>query len=164
MDSPRPDVPDYDRFIDFFTNFVSFYQSFLEVETDKYGLLLHGRLAEYCDLVNQEQACVLKSRGLEKERERLFESMGCPDATFRELITVSPAEHKPALHQLFLDLSGILTELKAVNLRCRHLAELRLRAAEQQAAHLRDKLPCAASAGSGHDAEQAVHRSLSRMV
>ena len=100
------------RLIPFFEELLKFYREFLKVEEEKYGDLTEGRLDRLDARMKQEQACVLRARGLEQERQQLLSKAGEPATPFRDLIPKFPSELREKIQAVFEDLSSVLLELR----------------------------------------------------
>lgn len=112
--------------ISFFQKYLSFYKDFVQLETDKYNDISMNRVSKLDDHVKSEEAFMLKSRGLELERDRLVAKTEMPDAKFRELIPLFESPQREEIQKIYDELSVVLLDLKEINLRCNYLTELRL--------------------------------------
>ncbi|GEM_PF-327832 len=115
-----------DRLMSLFGRYLSFYKDFLDLEIRKYGDMRENRLETLNGHVNDEQAHMLKARGLELERERLMHLTPFPDATFRELIPLFDESVREQAQAAYEELSGVLIRLKETNQKCNYLTELKL--------------------------------------
>lgn len=116
-----------DELLAYFERCLSFYESFLQLETNKYNDVLNNLLSAIDQHVKDEQAYMLKARGLEAERTKLVNQTETPDATFKELIPLLDESVRGQAREHFESLSDILLEMKEVNRRCNHLTEIKLR-------------------------------------
>jgi hypothetical protein len=114
----------------FLERYLAFYKDFLQLETDKYEDISHNRLSRLDQHVKDEQAYMLKSKGLEIERDKLVEKTGISKATFRELIPESDESVQNHLQEIYDELSNVLLDLKEVNTRCNYITELKLHSVE----------------------------------
>ncbi|HHV31914.1 MAG: flagellar protein FlgN [Ruminococcaceae bacterium] len=115
------------EFIDFFQGYLSFYKDFFQLESEKFEDISMNRLNKLDECVNREEAFMLKSRGLEAERDRLVAKAGNPKATFKELIPLFEPPQREQIQQIYDELYQVLRSFKEINLRCNYLTELRLR-------------------------------------
>lgn len=115
-----------DKLVLFFENYLSFYKEFLQLETDLFHSIISNRFESIDSLVQSEEAYLLRSRGLEIERDRLVSQTGSPKATYRELIPLFDSPQRENLESNYQELSQVLLELKAMNRRCGCSLELRL--------------------------------------
>lgn len=114
----------------FMERYLSFYHEFLLLETTKYNDMASNNIQALNDHVNNEEAYMLKSKGLELERDKLVAKTGLPKATFRELIPLFEEPEQNKMKTIYNDLHDVLSDLKETNLRCNYLTELRLRRVE----------------------------------
>ena len=115
-----------DEFSLFFKRYLAFYTDFLHLETEKYNDIISNNLASLNGHVVNEQAYMLKSRGLEIERDKLMALAGMPKATFKELISDLDNDVQDQVQTLYNSLSQVLLDLKHTNLRCNYLTKLKL--------------------------------------
>lgn len=115
------------EFVDFLNRYLALFQEFFVLETQKYQYIAQGQIDKINEHVKAEEVFMLRSKGMEAERERLMKRAVFPAATFRELLPHFDPEVKEEAEELFEKLSNITMELKEMNLRCNYLTELRLR-------------------------------------
>ncbi len=125
--------------LEFLQRYVTFYKEFLQLESDKYNDLTVNNVSSLDNRVKTEEVFMLKSKGLELERDRLVERTGIKVATFRELIPLFGQPMQNQIQELHSELSGILLDLKEMNLRCNHLTELRLHRVEVEIKKLENR-------------------------
>ncbi len=110
----------------FFQKYLSFYKEFFQLETDKFNDISLNKVSKIDSYVKSEEVFMLKSRGLEQERERLIAKTGTSVTTFRELIPLFESPQREQIQGIFDEFSEVLLNLKEINLRCNYLTELRL--------------------------------------
>ncbi|WP_085833624.1 flagellar protein FlgN [Clostridium merdae] len=115
------------EFVDFLNRYLALFQEFFVLETQKYQDIAQGQINKINEHVKAEEVFMLRSKGMEAERERLLKRVDVPAATFRELLPHFDPEVKAQAEKLFEELSNITMELKEMNSRCNYLTELRLR-------------------------------------
>jgi hypothetical protein len=115
-----------DEFLSFFQRYLAFYEEFLQLETEKYNEIIANKLDQLDQRVKNEEAYMLKSRGLEAERDKLMAKTENPSATFRELIPLLDESAQAEAQALYDKLSQVLKNLKHTNLRCNYLTKLKL--------------------------------------
>ena len=120
------DKPMADKLISFFERLLAFYKKFLKLESDKYADVKAGSLERLDRRIREEQAYLLKARGLEQDRLSLEKQAGRPGATFRELIPLFEPEQREKAEKLYKDLSGTIRELKQTNENCNRLTDVKL--------------------------------------
>lgn len=116
-----------EEFVGFLNRYLTFFREFLALETEKYQDISHNKISRLDGHVKAEEAFMLKSRGMERERERLMQRTESDAATFRELLPSFDSSVRPQAEELYNEVSAVLVELKEMNLRCNYLTELRLR-------------------------------------
>lgn len=114
------------KILDFLKDYCRFYKDFLNLEKEKLNDIEHGNYATLDKHVRNEEAFVLKSKGLEKERLSLMEQLGKKDATFREIIPMFDESLRGEAEQVFEEFSKVIFELKDTNSTCNELATLKL--------------------------------------
>ncbi|MBW7573343.1 flagellar protein FlgN [Caproiciproducens faecalis] len=115
-----------EKLLQFLSEYLDFYKNFLQIETEKYDDLSNSKVETIDAHVKTEEAFMLKSRGLEAEREKLVSQTGNPKATFRQLIDLFEPSLRPKAKEIFDELSQVMLNLKEINLRCNNLTELKL--------------------------------------
>lgn len=111
---------------DFLRDYCRFYKDFLNLEKEKLDDIRQGRYEALDKHIRNEEAFVLKSRGLEAERLSLMERLGKKDAVFSEIIPMFDETVRPQLLEIFDEFSKTIFELKEVNSTCNELAQLKL--------------------------------------
>lgn len=114
----------------FFEQYLTFYREFLDLEMQKYDDMSRNNLKSLDGHVKSEQAYMLKSKGLEIERDRLIEKAGASKTTFRELIPMLDESVRDRVQELYKELSDVLQNLKEINIRNNYITELRLHKVE----------------------------------
>lgn len=112
--------------LSFFENYLSFYKDFLQLETDKYNDLEANCLDVLQDRIKTEEVYMLRSRGLEIERDKLLAKANFPKTTFRELIPLFDPPVRRKIDNIYQELSQVLLDLKEMNRRCNNLTQIRL--------------------------------------
>ena len=115
-----------DEFSLFFKRYLAFYTDFLHLETEKYNDIISNNLASLNGHVVNEQAYMLKSRGLELDRDKLMARAKMPKATFKELIPNLDRAVQDEAQTQYDNLSQVVLDLKHTNLRCNYLTKLKL--------------------------------------
>lgn len=115
-----------EKLLKFLRKYLDFYKGFLQLESEKYNDLTCNNIKSIDERVKTEEVYMLKSRGLEIERDRLVAQTGNPTATFRELIPMFDSSLQPQVQAIFDELSQVLLNLKKMNLNCNKLTELKL--------------------------------------
>ncbi|WP_169008096.1 flagellar export chaperone FlgN [Faecalispora jeddahensis] len=116
-----------EEFVDFLSRYLVLFQEFFALETQKYQDISQGQIDKLNDHVKAEEVFMLRSKGMEAERERLMQRTQASVSTFRELLPHFDPDIRQQAEELFDDFSAVIIELKEMNLRCNYLTELRLR-------------------------------------
>ena len=114
------------------------YKKFLELEYQKYDVVLKNDIETLDDIVSKEQVFYLKMRGLEQKREKLMDSMGMKNKTLKEIID-SADDNKTVLHEKYNDLNSLISEVKKISSMCKTLIEVRLHRIDNVMAELGEK-------------------------
>lgn len=114
------------EFVFFLNQYNVFYQEFAEFENSKFEAMSEDNIKLIDDFVKREQALLLKSRGLEKERDSHMIKAGYPQMILREFIPLLDTKYQKNAQELFESLSDSLLSLKDINNRCNNLAQIRL--------------------------------------
>jgi hypothetical protein len=146
-----------EEFLDYFKRLLSFYRDFLQLETEKYEVLLNNRLSLLDNLLRKEQAFVLKSKGLEQERRPLMERTQTPDAVFRDILPQFAPGKREQAQEIYDSLAEILLRMKKINSKCNSLTEIKMRQAKKAAEELKHnpelKQTIGSLSGAGETAE-----------
>lgn len=113
-------------FILFLEKYAAFYREFLKMEQDKSKAISKNDIESVNDFVKQEQAYMLKTKGLEVERDKITESYGMKDLTLREFLEHIHESKAERANELFNELTELLENLKRVNSSNNTMIELRL--------------------------------------
>lgn len=132
------DKPTEDRLTGLFERLLAFYKKFLKLESEKFADVSAGSLDRLDGRIRDEQAYLLKARGLEQERLALEEQAGCPGAAFRELIPLFEPERRETAQKYYEDLSSVIRELKETNRECNRLTGVKLHQAKNILEKLQD--------------------------
>ncbi len=110
-----------ERLVRFFEDLLVFYQKFLDLEREKYSIVLSEKLESLDECMNREQAFSLKARGLESSRQELLKEMGIQQSTFRELIPQVDLSKQEQMQSLYQELSSTVSSIQSVNSKCTNM-------------------------------------------
>jgi hypothetical protein len=113
-----------DELIELLKESAEVYKQFLELEYEKYDIVIKNDIETLDDIVSKEQVVFLKMRGLEQKREKLIISMGMSGKTFKEIIDYLDNDEK--LLSEYEKLRSIISEVKKISSLCKTLIEVRL--------------------------------------
>lgn len=97
-----------------------------DVEQRKYEATLKNNVVSVEDCMKEEQVLLLKLKGLDKKREKVLQTFGKEDATFREVIEDLPEDQKIPLESLFQQMQTNLKKYKEVERNARSALEFHL--------------------------------------
>lgn len=135
--------------LDFLERYLAFYREFLALETKKCSDLSANSVDLLMEHLKKGETCMLRSKGMEIERERLMKRFGLPGLTFRQTIPQMDPTQRERAQALYGELSGVILELKEINRRSNTLAQLRLRHTEKKIRELNARAGKHAAAGRG---------------
>ena len=110
----------------FFERYLAFYNEFCELETEKYKHITDNAIDMLPDYVKKDEVYFLKSRSIEKEREKLMDKAGLSHLTFQQMIPFFEESTQNDIKGIYIALSKVLLDLKAVNQLCNSVIALRL--------------------------------------
>lgn len=116
----------FEQFVGIIQELIQLFQHLIEVEEGKVEVVRKNQVIALEECMNQEQAAILKLRGLEQKREQLLESMGYGGFTFRRILEECPSAQKDILSPLFQELEKNIASFKEVNDNGKELLQLNL--------------------------------------
>ena len=102
------------------------YKEFLEIENEKYNIILADDIKRLDEIVTEEQVFFLKSRGLDQRREKLLTELGFGGKTLKQLIELVDEEDKDRFRKMHMDIFNVLQNFKDKNNQCQDLVQVRL--------------------------------------
>lgn len=94
---------------------ISLFDEHLPLEEKKLKAVTENDLVTLEDCMKQEQAVVLKLRGLEKKREDAQKANGWEGKRFREIIELVPEDQRAEFQRLFDDLDRSIALFRSTN-------------------------------------------------
>lgn len=104
---------DYNALVDFFDEYNAHFRSFLKFEYSKMDMLNKGDIEELSASLSTEQAFIMKSNSLEKQRFALLGESR--DKTFEQIVSEAPEEYKSRLDEQRISLSEMIYKIKELN-------------------------------------------------
>lgn len=104
---------DYKALIDFFDEYNAHFKSFLKFEYSKMDMLNKGDIEKLTAALSSEQAFIMKSNSLEKQRLALLGKDN--DKTFEQIVSDAPEEYKARLDEQRISLSEMIYKIKELN-------------------------------------------------
>ena len=115
----------FTSFSELIKEYADMFDSLIKVEEQKIDAINKNQVTFVEDCMNQEQAAILKLRGLELQRAEVMKELGCEGLTFRQVIEKYP-EHSALLLPLFQQLSDRLQTFRSLNDNAKDLIEVNL--------------------------------------
>lgn len=116
-----------DQFQSVIEQMISLFDEYLPLEEKKLKAVKENDLVALEDCMTQEQAVVLKLRGLEKKREDAQKANGWEGKRFREIIGLVPEEQQAEYQRLFETLSRSVKLFHSANKSAMDTMNLNLR-------------------------------------
>lgn len=104
---------DYKALIDFFDEYNAHFKSFLKFEYSKMDMLNKGDIEKLTASLSSEQAFIMKSNSLEKQRLALLGKDN--EKTFEQIVSEAPEEYKARLDEQRISLSEMIYKIKELN-------------------------------------------------
>lgn len=104
---------DYNALITFFDEYNAHFRSFLKFEYSKMDMLNKGNIEELSASLSTEQAFIMKSNSLEKQRFALLGDN--KDKTFEQIVSEAPEEYRSRLDEQRISLSEMIYKIKEIN-------------------------------------------------
>lgn len=104
-----------DKFKKVILDLIALFEEYLPLEQKKLQAVQMDDVATVETCMTQEQALVLKLRGLEQKREKALEELGWGGKNFSQIVALAPEEEKQELQKLFDDLDRSMSVFKDVN-------------------------------------------------
>lgn len=105
----------FKQFVNVIEELIQLFRHLIEVEQNKVDVVRKNQVTALEECMNQEQAAVLKLRGLDQKREQLMESMGYKGLTFRQILEKAPSNESEILTPLFKELDQNITLFKEIS-------------------------------------------------
>lgn len=106
-------MPDYNKIIAFFDEYIAHYREFLQFEYLKLDMINNNHIEELSKSLSTEQALIMKTNSYETKRVKLLE--GTTGSTFAEIADNAPEEYREKLTAQHKELSEIVFRIKELN-------------------------------------------------
>ncbi len=127
-------MPDYNKIIAFFDEYINHYKEFLQFEYLKLDMLNHNQIEKLSASLSKEQAFIMKTNSYETKRVKLLE--GVTGSTFAEIAENAPEEFRSKLTKQHKELSEIIFRIKELNDAANITVTERLKKIERKTAEL----------------------------
>ncbi|MBQ5319744.1 MAG: flagellar export chaperone FlgN [Oscillospiraceae bacterium] len=106
-------MPDYNKIIAFFDEYIAHYREFLQFEYLKLDMINHNQIEKLSSSLSKEQALIMKTNAYETKRVKVLE--GTTGTNFAEIAENAPEEFKGRLAEQHKELSAIIFRIKELN-------------------------------------------------
>ncbi|MBQ7981135.1 MAG: flagellar export chaperone FlgN [Oscillospiraceae bacterium] len=127
-------MPDYNKIIAFFDEYIAHYKEFLQFEYLKLDMINHNQIEKLSKPLSAEQALIMKTNSYETKRVKLLE--GTTGSTFAEIAANAPEEYRERLTAQHKELSEIVFRIKELNDSAKITVTERLKKIQRKTAEL----------------------------
>ncbi len=127
-------MPDYNKIIAFFDEYIAHYKEFLQFEYLKLDMINHNQIEKLSMSLSTEQALIMKTNSYETKRIALLE--GTVGSTFAEIAANAPEEYRERLGAQHKELSDIVFRIKELNDSAKITVTERLKKIQRRTAEL----------------------------
>lgn len=127
-------MPDYNKIIAFFDEYIAHYKEFLSFEYRKLDMINKNKIEELSDSLSIEQALIMKTNSLEGKRERHLKDV--EGKTFAEIAENAPEEYRERLSEQHEELSDLIFKIKDINDTANIIVSERLKKIQRRTAEL----------------------------
>ncbi len=127
-------MPDYNKIIAFFDEYIEHYREFLGFEYKKLDMINKDEIEKLSNSLSTEQALIMKTNSLESKREKLL--AGDSKKTFAEIVESAPEEFSGRLSEQHQELSALLFRIKEINDSANAIVSARLKNIQKRTAEL----------------------------
>lgn len=113
-------------FIAVIEELILLFQHLIQVEQTKLESIRKNRITYVEDCMNQEQAAIMKLRGLDKRREDCQKKLGFSGYTFQQILAEVSGEQQETLKKLFDSLSQQVRLFQDTNDSAKSMLEINL--------------------------------------
>lgn len=124
-------------------------KTLMGIEQEKLQAITQNDLQKLDACIKEEQAQVLKLRGLDRKRDLLLVRMGYENLSFKEIIDVLPQEDRAESRRLYNELQRATDDFNNINASVRTALEVNLHNINAALESL--KIPPAGAAATGHN-------------
>lgn len=115
-----------DKFIEVIQEMIEFFEQFQVLEKAKLEAVSRNDIIYLEECMKKEQAEILVLRGLERKQLEVQKELGFENATFREIIELSPVEDQAQLEAMYNELSNSIDIFKSTTEGIKKSIELNL--------------------------------------
>lgn len=114
------------EFKEIISELILLFQDLCEIEQEKLNVIQKNRVTFLEDCMNQEQAAILKMRGLDIRREACQERLGWKGDSFRQILEKAGEAERKELEPLFDDLSRFVSLFQEISDSAKTMIEVNL--------------------------------------
>jgi len=103
---------DFEPFCTIIQDMLNLFDDVITFENNKLDAITANDIITLDNYLHDEQAYLMKMRGLESKREKLLNQLGVPGLTFKEIICEFDSPEKETLHSFYDELSLKTSELQ----------------------------------------------------
>lgn len=122
---------DFDKFLNFLNEYNNHYRELLAFESNKLNLIIKDDVEGLRELLNAEQAIIMKTNQLEKKRISLMDD-DYKELTLKQLIEKVPTQYKPQYQQAYYEMSRLVLQTKKVNNNAQEVVARRMKILEEE--------------------------------
>ena len=127
-------MPDYNKIVAFFDEYIVHYREFLNFEYSKLDMINKGEIERLSNALSSEQAFIMKTNSYESKRTKLLEGM--EDVSFANLAENAPQEYRDRLSNQHRELSRLVFKIKELNDTANIVISERLKKIQKKTAEL----------------------------
>ena len=127
-------MPDYNKIVAFFDEYIVHYKEFLDFEYSKLDMINKGEIEKLSNALSSEQALIMKTNSYEAKRMKLLEGMS--DTSFDQLVKTAPAEFRERLSDQHMEMSRLVFKIKELNDMANIVISERLKKIQKKTAEL----------------------------
>lgn len=105
---------------------IQLFQDLIQIEQIKLESAKNNRITHVEDCMNQEQAAILRLRGLDKKRETCQEALGFKGYTFQQILSETTGTQHNQLRNLLDTLTRLVRQFQDTNESARSMIEINL--------------------------------------
>lgn len=115
-----------DEFKQIITELILLFEHLCEVEQRKLAVVQKSQVTYLEDCMNEEQAAILKMRGLDSRREKCQERLGWKGDSFRQILDKATDTERDELQPLFASLSHQVAAFRDLSDSAKTMIEINL--------------------------------------
>ena len=116
----------FESFCQLVQEYIDLFDHLIQIEEEKIEAVNKNQITFVENCMNHEQAAVLKLRGLELQREKSLEELGCSGLSFRQIIEKRPDFFSFFFYHFFNQLSERVQTFRSLSDSAKDLIEVNL--------------------------------------